>query len=73
MPKSNKTSSSQIKNNLSQDEASTKEESRSEQENDQEVNLNQGHVQQLIVMMFMPYIEGPKIDWTVNDGLTTDF
>ena len=19
--------------------------------------------------MFMPYIEGPKIDWTVNDGL----
>ena len=19
--------------------------------------------------MFMPYIEGPKMDWTVNDGL----
>ena len=24
---------------------------------------------QAIPSMFMPYIEGPKIDWTVNDGL----
>ena len=23
---------------------------------------------QLVSPMFMPYIEGPKMDWTVNDG-----
>ena len=23
--------------------------------------------------MYMPYIEGPKMNWTVDDGLTTDF
>ena len=23
--------------------------------------------------MFMPYIEGPKMDWTVNDSLHHDF
>ena len=35
MPKSNKTSSHKMENNPSQDEASTHEESSSEQENDQ--------------------------------------
>ena len=24
---------------------------------------------QFVLPMFMPYIEGPKMDWTVNDGL----
>ena len=24
---------------------------------------------QFVPAMFMPYIEGPKMDWTVNDGL----
>ena len=24
---------------------------------------------QVVPNMFMPYIEGPKMDWTVNDGL----
>ena len=24
---------------------------------------------QFVPTMFMPYIEGPKMDWTVNDGL----
>ena len=24
---------------------------------------------QFVPPMFMPYIEGPKIDWTANDGL----
>ena len=28
---------------------------------------------QLIPNMFMPYIEGPKIDWTVYDGLYNRF
>ena len=69
MPPSNKTSSHKIKNNPSQDVASTHEETSSEHKNDQEVTFNQAHVQQGIPSMFMPYIEGPKMDWTVNDGL----
>ena len=58
-----------MKNNPSQDESSTHEESSSEQENDQEVMFNPSHVQQVIPSMFVPYIEGPNMDWTVNDGL----
>ena len=64
MPTLNKTSSHNIKNNPSQVEASTHEDSSSEQENDQEVTFNQAHVQQVIPNMFMP-----KMDWAVNDGL----
>ena len=67
MPKSNK--QNRMKNNPSQDKSSTHEESSSEQENDQEITFNQAYVQQAIPSMFMPYIEGPKINWTVNDGL----
>ena len=69
MPKSNKTSSHKMENNPSQDEASTHDYSSSNQEQGQEVILNQSHVQQVVPSMFMPYIEGPKIDWTVKDGL----
>ena len=69
MPKSNKTSSHKMENNPSQDEPSAYEESSSEQENDKEVTFNQAHAQQVIASMFMPYIEGPKMEWTVNDGL----
>ena len=69
MLKSNKTSSHKMENNPSQDEVSTHEESSSEQEKDPEVNFNQAYVQQVIPSMFIPYIEGPKMDWTVNDGL----
>ena len=69
MPKSNKTSSCKIENNPSQDESSTHEDSSSEQENDQDVTFNPSHVQQIFPRMFMPYIEGSKMDWTANDGL----
>ena len=69
MQKSSKTSVHKVENNQSQDEASTHDESRSEEENNQEVVLDQSHIQQSMPSMFMPYIEGPKIDWTVNDGL----
>ena len=65
MPKSNKTSSHKMENNPSQDEVSTHKESSP----DQEVIVNQSHVQQVMQSMFMPYIEGPKVDWTVKDGL----
>ena len=58
-----------MENNPRQDEASTHDDSSSDQENDQEVILNQSHVQQVVPSIFMPYIEGPKIDWTLNNGL----
>ena len=69
MPKSRKTSSHKVENNPSQDEASTHEESSSEQENDQDIIVDQFHIQQAVPSMFMPYIEGPKMDWTANDGI----
>ena len=42
----------------------------SHQESDTEVIINHPRTQlQVIPSMFMPYIGGPKMDWTVNDGL----
>ena len=58
-----------MENNSSQDEAGNHDESSSDKEQDQEVILNQSHFQQVVPSMFMPYIEGPKMDWTVSDGL----
>ena len=69
MPKSNKISFCKVENNPSQDEANTHDESSSDQEQDQEAILNQCYVQQIVPGIFMPYIEGPKMDWTVNHGL----
>ena len=52
-----------------QEESSTHEESSSpDQEQDPEVFLQPSQAQ-VVPNMFMPYIEGPKMDWTVNDGL----
>ena len=52
-----------------QDESSTHEESlSSDQEQNPEVFIQPSQAQ-LLPNMFMPYIEGPKMDWTVNDGL----
>ena len=51
-------------------ESSQEELPSSDQESDTEVTLNPPRSQlQVIPSMFMPYIEGPKMDWTVNDGL----
>ena len=50
------------------DETSTHEES----EPEQEVSINHPHLnapQPVYTNMYMPYIEGPKMDWTVNDPL----
>ena len=44
----------------------------SEPESDVEVSFHGPRPQtvpQIIPNMFMPYIEGPHMDWTVNDGL----
>ena len=52
-------------NESSQDEIPS-----TDQESDPEVTLNPHRSQpQVIPSMFMPYIEGPKMDWMVNDGL----
>ena len=51
-----------------QDESSTHEES----EPEQEVYINHTHphaAQPVYTNMYMPYIEGPKMDWMVNDAL----
>ena len=53
-----------------QEEASTHKDSSSEQEIDSEVTFNP---HQAFVSMFMPYIEGSKMDWTMNDGLYSRF
>ena len=52
-----------------QEESRTHEESSSsDQEQDPEVFIQPSKAQ-LLPNMFMPYIEGPKMDWTMNDGL----
>ena len=51
-----------------QEESSTQEESSSsDQEQDPEVFFQPSQAQ-IVPDMFMSYIEGPKMDWTLNDG-----
>ena len=52
---------------------SQEELSSSEQEPDPEVSFPQVRPPQPVPSMLMPYIEGPKVDWMVNDGLTIGF
>ena len=71
MPKATK-SSAQVEATVSiQDElieSSQDKLSSSDQEHDPEVTLNPCRLQQVPSGTFMPYIEGPKMDWTVNNG-----
>ena len=56
-----------------QEESSTHEESScSDQEQDPEVFLQPSQAQ-VVPNMFMPCIESPKMDWTVNAGLYNGF
>ena len=56
-----------------QDETSIHEESSSsDQEQDPEVFIQPSKTQ-LLPNRFMSYIEGPKMNWTVNDGLLHRF
>ena len=55
------------------EETSEQEEARSHQEQEdveQEVTISQ---HQAFSSMFIPHIEGPKMDWTVNDNLYNRF
>ena len=45
------------------------EQSSSEQELDPEITFHHPRQPQPVPSMFMAYIEGQKMDWTVNDGL----
>ena len=45
------------------------EHSSSDQEPDPEIIFHPSRQPQPVPSMVMPYIEGPKMDWTVNDGL----
>ena len=65
--KTTKASTSAMEN--VQEESSTHEESPGfDQEQDPKVFF-QPPKAQVVTNMFLPYTEGPKMDWTVNDGL----
>ena len=76
MPKTTK-SSAQGNNQLSLPEemvpSSQEELSSSKQEPDPEVSFHQFRPPQPVPRMSMPYIEDPKMYWTVNDGLYPRF
>ena len=72
MPKTTKSSAQVEAQASSQQEAhetSQEELTSSDQETNPEVTLNTPRQPQVVPSMFMPYIEGPKMDWAVNDGL----
>ena len=72
MTRTTKNSAHVINTSVSQENASVYQESSSpEQETEiQEPGLQPSKSQaQFVPAMFMPYIEGSKMDWTVNDGL----
>ena len=69
IPSTTENSLCAIDNNESPEDSSIQEGLSSEQ--DQEVFLQPSQAQ-LIPNMFMPYTEGPKIDWTVNVVYTID-
>ena len=51
-----------------EDSSNHEESSSSEQEQDQEVTFQPSQAQ-VISNMVIPYMEVPKMDWTVNNGL----
>ena len=73
MPKASKSSAweeAQVSTQQEAIETSQEELPSSDQETDSEVTFNPPRQQpQVVPSMFLPYIEGPKMDWTVNDGL----
>ena len=75
MPKTTKSSQheQQTIGHVLPEETSDQEETSSDQEQEnveQEVTVSPP---QAFPSMFMPYIEGPKMDWTVNDNLCNRF
>ena len=72
MPKAAKTSSSEWSvpsSEMSENTDTQAESSNSDQEPDHEVSFHPAVHPLTTPTMFMPYIEGPKMNWTVDDGL----
>ena len=75
MTQNNKTNKSFLKHNgkkFKKNPVHVDESSSSDQEQDPEVFFQPSQAQ-AVLNMFMSYIEGPKMDWTVNDGLYHSF
>ena len=82
MPKESRKSAHECNNLLPEEPEvpiSSEESTSSDLEQDSEVSFHPSlaqpthPVQQVIPSMFMPFIEGPKMDWTVNDRLYHQF
>ena len=75
MPKASKKSVREQSPSPSDDHNSTDsvEASDSDHNQDPEVSFCPVAPPHLVSAMYMLYIEGPKMNWTVHDGLTTDF
>ena len=54
--------------NLQEESSANEEFPSTDQEQNPEVFFHPPQAQ-VVLNMFMPHVEGPKIDWTVNDGL----
>ena len=61
-------SSSSVMEKLKEESSAHEESSSLDREQDPEVFFQPSQAQ-AVPNMFMPYIEGTKMDWTVNDGL----
>ena len=78
MPRSTKKSAHVVNTKVCQDTAIISQESSSsdvemEVKSPQFIQPSTSQSQPFVQPMFMPYIEGPKIDWTVNDRLCHSF
>ena len=72
MPKATRNSAQGATSEPTHEEMTTSsqdEHSSSDQESDPEITILPSRQPQPVPSMFMPYIDGPKMDWTVNDGL----
>ena len=73
MPRSTKNSACVVNTNVCQDTSIVSKESSSsdvemEVQSPQFIQPSTNQPHPLVIPMFMPYIEGPKMDWTVNDS-----
>ena len=72
MPKATKNSACGNSHLFQADEtilSNQEESSSSEQKPDPEVSFYQFRLPQPVPCMFMPYIDSPKMEWMVSDGL----
>ena len=74
MPRPTKNSACIVNTSVCQDNSVVSQESSSsdvemEVQSQQFIQLSVSQSQPYMQPMFMPYIEGPKMDWTVNDSL----